>query len=95
MTEQITATVHAIAEDGLPDMDNKDLTGRVAFIFDGCIVSGWPLVPRQEFADIYQRAGVYEDDPDLWEGNSDVAHNRPFYGVTHWVEFPEPLWSIK
>lgn len=30
-----------VKKDGLPYMDK--LTGRVAFIFDGCIVSGWPL----------------------------------------------------
>ena len=41
MSFDLNATVHAIAEDGLPDMDA--LTGRVAFLFDGCIVSGWPL----------------------------------------------------
>lgn len=35
--------VRKIAEHGLPDMDK--LVGRVAFIFDGCIVSGWPLDP--------------------------------------------------
>lgn len=30
-----------IEKDGLPNMDN--LTNRVAFIWDSCIVSGWPL----------------------------------------------------
>ncbi len=32
--------LHEIAVDGLPDMEK--LVGRVAFIFDGEIVSGWP-----------------------------------------------------
>jgi hypothetical protein len=32
-----------IAVDGLPNMDDPKLIGRVAFIFDGCVVSGWPL----------------------------------------------------
>jgi hypothetical protein len=41
MTSELTVRIHAIAEDGLPDMDR--LVGRVAFLFDGCIVSGWPL----------------------------------------------------
>lgn len=74
MTE-LVVRVHAIAEDGLPDMDR--LTGRVAFLFDGCIVSGWPL-----------RDGT-------WEADSDVGHGRPFGGVTHWVEFPAPIWQVQ
>lgn len=80
MAQQITVTVHEIATDGLPDMDA--LVNRVAFLFDGCIVSGWPLQP----------------DPErgwLWEGNSDVAHRRPFGSVTHWVEFPRPVHEIE
>jgi hypothetical protein len=76
MATEVTITVHAIAEDGLPDMDA--LTGRVAFIFDGCIVSGWPL-PRF----------------DRWEANSDVGYGNHFAGVTHWVEFPEPVWEYE
>ena len=80
MSEQITVTLHEIATDGLPKMD--ELTGRVAFIFDGCIVSGWPLSAR---------------DPDfgrLWEGDSDVANHRPKANVTHWVEFERPIWEL-
>ena len=64
--------IHEIAIDGLPDMDA--LTARVAFLFDGCIVSGWPIDEHT--------------DPVLWEADSDVGHGRAFYGVTHWVEFP-------
>lgn len=76
----ITAKLHEIATDGLPDMDS--LTGRVAFLFDGCIVSGWPLDER-------------EDGVTLWEADSDVGRLTKFYGVTHWIEFPLPLhvWS--
>jgi hypothetical protein len=90
MTRDMTIRVHAIAEDGLPDMDA--LTGRVAFIFDGCIVSGWPL-----HVDRYARRttpgfGEYHGQ---WEANSDVGHTRPFAGVTHWVEFPVPVWEIE
>jgi hypothetical protein len=70
--------VREIATDGLPDMDN--LTGRVAFIFDGCIVSGWPLSP--------------EGDEVPWEADSDVGRSEKFYGVTHWVEFPVPVWDM-
>lgn len=81
MSAQIQVTIHEIAEDGLPDMEA--LVGRVAFIFDGCIVSGWPLEPDED------------DDPEegtLWEADSDVGRHVKFYGVTHWVEFPEALW---
>lgn len=67
-------TVHEIAVDGYPDMDR--LTNRVAFIFDGCIVSGWPLDDG---------TGHY------WESDSDVGRRVKFYDVTHWVEFPAPL----
>lgn len=77
-------TVHEIAGDGYPDMDA--LTGRVAFIFDGCVVSGWPLhvVPTDH------------DTPysGLWEADSDVGRPRPFDGVTHWIEFSEPLHGV-
>jgi hypothetical protein len=69
-----TILIHSIAdENDLPDMDL--LTGKVAFIFDGCIVSGWPLDTRGP------------DGEWLWEADSDVGRTRPFGGVTHWVEF--------
>lgn len=38
---EVTVKIHETAVDGLPDMGR--LVGRVAFLFDGCIVSGWPL----------------------------------------------------
>lgn len=84
---ELTIRVHAIAEDGLPDMDDDAMTGRVAFLFDGCIVSGWPLhVEPTDYATPYSGH---------WEADSDVGHTRPFAGVTHWVEFPAPLWEIE
>lgn len=76
MAKEIVVKVYEIAMDGLPDMDA--LTGRVAFIFDGCIVSGWPL-----------------ENSDMWEANSDVGNIKPFAGVTHWVEFPKPVWDLE
>lgn len=82
MSEQVTITIHSIAEDGLPHPDLP--AGRVAFIFDGCIVSGWPL------PDDYD-----EVEGQMWEADSDVGHYRPFSGVTHWVEFPEPIWDYE
>jgi hypothetical protein len=81
----LTVRVHSIAVDGLPDMDA--LVGRVAFLFDGCIVSGWPLhvVPTDHTT-------PYSG---YWEADTDVGNNQRFGGVTHWVEFPVPMWDIE
>lgn len=93
MSERVTVIVHEIATDGLPDPDS--LVGQVAFLFDGCIVSGWPLrLDDPDVRDAYDRYGWRPEEGILWEANSDVGHGRPFGGVTHWVEFPEPLWQI-
>lgn len=96
MSTPATITIHEIATDGLPNMDA--LVGRVAFIFDGNIVSGWPLVPsemRREGVtiapDIIESASAGDV---LWEGDSDVANHLKFSGVTHWIEFPHPIWDI-
>ena len=96
---QMVVTIHEIAKDGLPPEEgdggmSHDLTGRVAFIFDGCIVSGWPL-PPEEHPDVYRRnSWSVEDGGVLWEGDEDVSNNRPKGNVTHWVEFPVPVWEI-
>ncbi len=88
MSQETTIKIHEVATDGLPDMDK--LTGRVAFIFDGCIVSGWPLPPEA-----YKRVvGGHLWPQPQWGGNSDVANGKTFLGVTHWVEFPAPLWEL-
>ncbi len=81
---EITVRVHEIAADGLPDEDN--VTGSVAFIFDGCIVSGWPLGTGED-AD-----GPYTG---YWEADSDVGRHVKFANVTHWIEFPEPLHQVE
>jgi hypothetical protein len=78
MTRTLTIQIHDIATDGLPDMAN--LTGRVAFLWNGAIASGWPL-------DNVGRPGQ-------WETCEDALGMRPFVGVTHWVEFPVPLWEL-
>jgi hypothetical protein len=101
----VIVKIHAVASDGLPDMDR--LVGRVAFIFDGCVVSGWPLdeatCPRA-----YERArtgeglggagrtpeDIAEGVKQLWEADSDVGHGIPFAHVTHWIEFPVPVWDL-
>lgn len=103
--QTLSIIIHEIAEDGLPDMDR--LVGRVAFIFDGCIVSGWPL-PRERFPELYtrehllqRRGGAHLTDDEylsqvgtLWEANSDVGRHGQFSGVTHWVEFPVPIFHL-
>jgi hypothetical protein len=73
--------IHKIEDDGLPDMENYDLTNRVAFIFDGSIVSGWPL-----------KGDAMEGT--LWEADTDVGRPGPFSGVTHWVEFPVTIQEL-
>lgn len=74
--------VYSIEKHGLPDMSN--LVGKVAFIFDGCIVSGGPLRGEED----------YENAPDdLWEGNSDVSFGK-FSGVKYYVVFDTEVWNI-
>jgi hypothetical protein len=89
--------VHEIAIDGLPDMDK--MLCRIAFLWDGNIVNGWPIT---------RGSGILKEDefkgwPYLWEADSDAtshglaAKNEGsllFSGVTHWIEFPEQLFVI-
>ena len=82
MAIDIQVKVHEIAVDGLPDMDSS--TGRVAFIWDGAIVSGWPI------GTVY---GGTEYSEQLWEPSED-RFGGPVIGVTHWLEFPEPVWNL-
>lgn len=79
--KELTVKLHEVAVDGLPDMAR--LTGRVAFLFDGCVVSGWPL----------DETGA--DGLVLWEANSDVSLVASFGGVTHWLEFPVPVHALE
>ena len=93
---EIKIKVHEIAVDGLPDRDNDDtLTGRVAFIADGCIISGW-YIPRGHY--VHVDALLDEVGPEIqgaWEANDNVGHGRLHVGITHWVEFPMPLWEVE
>ena len=74
-----TMKVYTIAEHRLPDMDK--LVGRVAFIFDGCIVSGWPLRPD-------------ESGNVLWEADEDVGRHGVFNSVEKYVVFDVPVWDL-
>lgn len=84
----MTVRVHAIVEDGLPDMDK--LTGRVAFLWDGEIISGWPL--KCDCGEGFDPCPC-DDDEQRWEPAED-RFGGPLAGVTHWVEFPVSLWNI-
>ena len=91
MTE-IVVKLHKISDDGLPPVDSQDgsnvmadLVGRVAFIFDGCIVSGWPL---------WHTSPTGQPFADTWEADGDVGRPEQFEGVTHWVEFPRAIWEL-
>lgn len=77
--KSLSVILHDIVTDGLPDMHK--LTNRVAFIWDGNIISGWPLL---------------DEDPSgsVWEGNSDFALPTMFGGVKQWVEFPARLFEL-
>lgn len=79
MSKVIEVTVHEIAQDGLPDMDDEDLVGRVAFLWDGSLSSGWPI----------------RGEENLWETDGDMGASGTFSGVTHWLEFPMPFWDIE
>ena len=75
--------VYSITEDGIQHAQDAK-PGTLAFIFDGCILSGWPL----------KNAEGYENASDsCWEGNSDVSFGK-FTGVKKYVIFDKPLWEL-
>ena len=82
MSARVEIIVHEVAADGLPDMEA--LVGQVAFIWDGAVVSGWPI--GEEF-------GGVQYGEQLWEPSED-RFGGPVAGVTHWIEFPVPAWNL-
>lgn len=84
MSKSMTIEVFSVEEDGLPNMDDPNMTGRVAFIWDGCIISGWPI--GEEF-------GGTDYGEQLWEPSED-RFGGPVVGVKHWVLAPAPHWKI-
>lgn len=79
-SERVGCKLYDIENDGLPDMGK--LTGRVAFIFDGCIVSGWPL------------KGIKNYGPEDWEDNSDVGRHGVFSGIKKYIIFDKEIWNL-
>lgn len=82
MSKTYSIIVHTIVEDGLPpeDFAQANLTGRVVFIFDGCLYSGWPLRPA---------ASDY--DAVVWEESETGTR---FSGVKKWIELPVTGWEL-
>lgn len=80
----IEILVYDIETDGLPDMDDDDIVGRVAFIWNGAIVSGWPLYERVE-GEYYEKT--------TWESSEDY-HGGIHKNVMQWVLFPTPTWRL-
>lgn len=78
----INVELHEIAIDGLPEYHNPADIGRIAFLHDGSIYSGWPLAPDDN-GDIY------------WELSSGFGGSQRFYGVTHWLHFPDRVWNLE
>lgn len=99
MTE-LTVKIHCIETDGLPSMNDDDLTGRVCFIHDGNVYSGWPLADLEDMQDRSESEGVTIvgnslvgwDGRVLWEASEDHVRGK-FAGVTHWIELPQPFWG--
>jgi hypothetical protein len=81
--------VYDIEKDGLPNME--ELTGRVAFIFDGCIVSGWPLYKLNERCpgNNFPEYGVND-----WEADGDVGKAGVFSGVEKYIIFDKSIWEL-
>jgi hypothetical protein len=82
MSREVTIILHEVATDGYPldveERTGKSLINKTAFIWDGCIISGWHL---EDDEDEY-------GDEDVWEASED-SFGGPYAGVTHWVEFLE------
>lgn len=80
----IEVKIHSVAEDGLPDM--RSLTGQVAFLWNGAIVSGWPIDAEY--------GGIDPNNGQLWEASEDRM-GGPYANVTHWLEFPVEFWNLE
>ena len=79
--KRITAQLFSVKEDGLYTKD-ESIIGRVAFIFDGCIVSGGYLDEEDEL------------NGRLWEANDDVGRSNTFGGVEQYIIFDSPIGDL-
>lgn len=85
MPFNMTVKFHSVDQDGYPSYE-LTTTGRVAFIWDGYIVSGWPI------HHIVRRDGTTYPEG-TWQP-ADDRFGGPVAGVTDWVEFPMSLWAL-
>lgn len=90
MTTSIAVIVHDVEADGLPDMSDGALQGRVALLSGDVVVSGWPILrgPGER---------RWEADPDVTNGgclSGMACGGIMFEDVTHWLEFPVPVEEL-
>lgn len=69
--------VYDIKKDGMYDQNDESLSGRIAFIFDGCIVSGWVM-----------ENGNWEADSDV--GRNGEFHKD---AIHKYIIFDKPIWE--
>ncbi len=87
---EITIKLHDVIEDGFPEPGT-----RAAFLWDGCIISGWPFIVRDD-DEKYENCSSLEEaknDPlsVVWGGSED-AIGGPFGNVRYWFVVPDKLW---
>lgn len=90
MSTEITVIVHNVERDGVPDMEaDRDLVGRIAYVWDGAIVSGWPIG-----MDVAEESTDLDLGVQYWEP-SEGRMGGPVTGVEQWIELPYPAWSLQ
>ena len=93
MPINLNAILHSVEEDGLPDMTDESMAGRVAMVLDGGIVSGWPIAFDVEDPENYN---VNQDGDVPWTTAEDIGgDDEEFYGVRYWIEFPVAAWDME
>lgn len=89
--------LYDVTKDGFPSHSDAD-EGHVFFFFDGCVVSGWPLIStdiRQLQQARFLSPEYAKENPTevMWEANDDVGHTRAFMGVRYWFVLNEDDWA--
>lgn len=84
MAETIITTLRSIKLDGLPAKQHRE-DNHLLFLFDGCVVSGWPLLGCENKTAELGRDYIESD----WEANSDVGKGSVFCGVEYYLLIPK------